>query len=277
MRRVRHRAGGGDALAGGVHRLQHEPEAQHQPGRQSERQEDQEGHQDPHPGLRVQHQIGAQDPGDGPRRTDQRVARVVVEEREAVRRRVAADDVEQREAHMPHTVLDVVAEDQQEQHVAQKVQPAAVQEHRREDRQRRGLVVVRRGHHTARRALRARADVARGDQPRHLMVDQLLWNRRVVVQKRLEMAQLGQAAVARHGAGQAGREKEHEDVRGDERVRHHGGAAHRVHVMDGDDHKEVVPAMGPANRWRIGEHPRARVRMSPQPPAARGRRAAGTT
>jgi hypothetical protein len=36
---------------------------------------------------------------------------------------------------MPHRVLDIVAEDPQEQHVAAQVQPAAVQEHRGDERQ----------------------------------------------------------------------------------------------------------------------------------------------
>ena len=40
----------------------------------------------------------------------------------------AADQVEQQEADPPEAVLDVVAEDPQEQQVAQEVQPAAVQE-----------------------------------------------------------------------------------------------------------------------------------------------------
>ena len=46
------------------------------------------------------------------------------------RRGDAADQIEDEEADVPHRVLDVVAEDPQEQHVAAEVQPAAVQEHR---------------------------------------------------------------------------------------------------------------------------------------------------
>ena len=39
----------------------------------------------------------------------------------------------EREARVAEPVFDVVAEDPQVEHVAEKVQPAAVQEHRRED------------------------------------------------------------------------------------------------------------------------------------------------
>ena len=45
------------------------------------------------------------------------------------RRRDPAHEVEQEEREPPDPVLDVVAEDPQEQHVAEQVQPAAVQEH----------------------------------------------------------------------------------------------------------------------------------------------------
>ena len=47
-----------------------------------------------------------------------------------------AEQVEEHELHRAHGVLDVVAEDPQEQHVAAEVQQAAVHEHGGEDRQR---------------------------------------------------------------------------------------------------------------------------------------------
>ena len=47
--------------------------------------------------------------------------------------REAAEQIEDDEAHVPHRVLDVVAEDPQEPHVADQVHPAAVHEHRRDD------------------------------------------------------------------------------------------------------------------------------------------------
>ena len=44
----------------------------------------------------------------------------------------AAQQVEDDEAHMADSILDVVAEDPQEEHVSEKVSPAGMQEHRRE-------------------------------------------------------------------------------------------------------------------------------------------------
>ena len=46
----------------------------------------------------------------------------------------AAQQVEYDEAHMPHRVLDVVAEYPQEPQIADDMQPSAVHEHRRNDR-----------------------------------------------------------------------------------------------------------------------------------------------
>jgi hypothetical protein len=240
---VRHGAGRRDAGAGRVHRLEDEPGAQHDPRGQAQRQEDQERDEDPDPGPRVEHQIRAQDAGDRTRRADQRVAGVGVDEGEAVRRRVAAGHVEQHVADVAEAVLDVVAEDHQEQHVAEQVQPAAVQEHRREDRHRGRLVVAGRADEAA-RALRSHAHVTGGDGRRGLAVDQLPGHRRPVVQERLEVAQLGRAALAGDRAGHTRSGQEHHEVGGDQRVRHIRRATDRVHVMDGDDHGEILPGFG---------------------------------
>jgi hypothetical protein len=47
----------------------------------------------------------------------------------------AGEQVEQREAQPAHAVFDVVAEDPQEECVAEQVSPATVQEHRRDRRE----------------------------------------------------------------------------------------------------------------------------------------------
>ena len=60
------------------------------------------------------------------------------------RRRDTADEVEQQERDRAEPILDVVPEDPQEEHVAEQVQPAAVQEHAREHPDRRLAEVVRR-------------------------------------------------------------------------------------------------------------------------------------
>jgi hypothetical protein len=141
-------------------------------------------------------------------------------------------------------VLDVVAEDQQEEHVAEQVQPTAVQEHRGEHRQRGRLVVAGRAHHTA-RSLRAHTHVAGGHDGRCLVVDHLAWHRGPLVQERLQMAQLGKTALADQRRGHARGGQEHKEVGTDQRVRHERCAAGRVHIMDGDDHKELLPATEP--------------------------------
>ena len=51
------------------------------------------------------------------------------------RRGDAAEQIEQQEAGVPQAILDVVAEDPEVEHVPDEVQPAAVQEHRRQHSQ----------------------------------------------------------------------------------------------------------------------------------------------
>jgi len=66
-------------------------------------------------------------------------------------RREAAEQVEEEVARVPHAVLDVVAEDVEVEHVAAEVEEAAVQEHRRKERQ--DAVPRREVHHVAERCL----------------------------------------------------------------------------------------------------------------------------
>jgi hypothetical protein len=84
------------------------------------------------------------------------------------------------------------SEDRQEQHVAEQVQPAGVQEHEEQHRQGRDLVIARR----ARLAGPWRtAGAAGGHQRELLIVDQLARDRRVVVVERLLAAQRSQRRV----------------------------------------------------------------------------------
>ena len=132
--------GGGRALE--VEPLENEPGAEHDPGRQPHRDEEQERHQAGHPGPGEQDQVGAEHPGDGPRRPDQGVFAARVRQGEPVGRQVPAGQVEDQVADAAEPVLDVVAEHEQEQHVAGQVQQPAVEEHGREHRQGRDLLVV---------------------------------------------------------------------------------------------------------------------------------------
>ena len=49
----------------------------------------------------------------------------------------ATGEIEHEVSHVPETVLDVVAEDPQVEHVAEQMHPAAMEEHRHQDRTRR--------------------------------------------------------------------------------------------------------------------------------------------
>ena len=94
--------------------------------------EEAEEHERQDPGAGEQDDVRAQRRGDRARGADERDRRVRVDHDLRERRRDPADEVEQQERDRAEAVLDVVAEDPQEQHVAEQVQPAAVQEHARE-------------------------------------------------------------------------------------------------------------------------------------------------
>ena len=88
--------------------------------------------------VRQQHEIAAEHGRDGAARADVRDRRLDVAREhqgdEGLRRgrRKAAEEVEDEVAEPAERVLDVVAEDPEEEHVAEQVRPAAVHEHRRE-------------------------------------------------------------------------------------------------------------------------------------------------
>ena len=174
-----------------VHPLQYEPEPEHEPGRDADRDEEQERDQAPHPGPRVEHQVRAEHPGDRPGRTDQRPGRSGVRDSEAIRRDVPARQVEEQVGHPAETVLDVVAEDEQEEHVAEQVQPPRVHEHGCQDRDRRVLLEGPAGHHAG-RPLRGRRHLTGGHRLEKLPAgDQLARDRPVVVVEGLLLAQRG--------------------------------------------------------------------------------------
>ena len=93
--------------------------------------------EDEHPHMRAgaDHQIGAHHAGDRARRPDQRRLRMRGEDAIEQGAEHAAQEIEGDETSMPQRVLDIVAENPQEQHVADDVRPAAMQEHVGEERQ----------------------------------------------------------------------------------------------------------------------------------------------
>ena len=122
-----------------VDQLEHEPEAEHDDRRDvDELVEEAEEDERRHPGAREEHEVRAQRRRDRPGRADRRDRRGRVDGdlREAGER--AAEEIEAEEAEPAEAVLDVVPEDPQVEHVAEQVQPAAVQE--LAGHQRRGLV-----------------------------------------------------------------------------------------------------------------------------------------
>jgi hypothetical protein len=112
----------------------------------------------------------------------------VVGEREPVRGHVSAEHVEHQVGELAELILDVVAEDDQEQHVAEQVQPAFVNEHREQHRQGRRLAVGRLAEVAG---VRAGPGLAGCDLGQLMAGGQLARDGRIVIEERLLAAQLG--------------------------------------------------------------------------------------
>jgi hypothetical protein len=122
------------------HELVEEVDPQEEHGRDLEEEEgDDEGRD---AAVRVEEEVRAEHCGDRPARPevgDLGFLRAAPAERDdGLRRRrgEAAEDVEEDEADASERVFDVVPEDPEEEHVAEQVAPAGVQEQRGEDRRR---------------------------------------------------------------------------------------------------------------------------------------------
>lgn len=94
---------------------------------------------------------------------------------------------------MPNRSLDIVPEDDQEQHVAEQVQPALVDEDGEQHGQERRLVIGRLAHVTG---IRVAPGLAGGDLGQRVIGGQLVRDRRVAVEERLLAAQLGGSSRA---------------------------------------------------------------------------------
>jgi hypothetical protein len=134
VRHVGHAGTLSHAGPGRIDVLQDEPGTEDQPGGQPDRQEEQEGQQREHPGSGVEDQVGTEHARDRSGGSDQGRRRATVHDREPVRSSVSSSDVERDERDPAEPVLDVVAEDVEEEHVAEDVQPSGMQEHRVEHR-----------------------------------------------------------------------------------------------------------------------------------------------
>ena len=117
-----------------AHELDQEPVAEHEVrGHRERRHVETQWDKQVHVHARVQQDVRAHHAADRTRGADHRDDGVGIECRLQRRGGDAAEQVEDDEAHMPHRVLDVVAEEPEEPHVADQVHPAAVQEHRGQD------------------------------------------------------------------------------------------------------------------------------------------------
>ena len=110
------------------------------------------------PVAREHQQVAAEHAADRARRADGRNDRAAVEQDVRQARREPAREVEQHEPQVPEAMLDVVAENPEEQHVAAEVPPPAVQEHRGQERR-----PVRKW--DERRQIGADGELARDDAP----------------------------------------------------------------------------------------------------------------
>src|SRR3954453_12300407 len=112
-----------------VDELQDEPEAEHEDGGNvDELIEEAEEHERRDPSPREEDEVGAERCCDRARRTDRRDGRARVDGDLREAGEDPAEQVEAEEAGPPETILDVVAEDPQVEHVAEQVEPATVQE-----------------------------------------------------------------------------------------------------------------------------------------------------
>src|SRR6185312_8986432 len=96
-----------------------------------------EAEQARHLGARPEQQIGGNDAGDRARGADQLGGRGRIVEHERQVPAEAARQIEAEKAPVPQHLLDVVAEHEQEQHIAEHVHEIGVQEHRGDERERR--------------------------------------------------------------------------------------------------------------------------------------------
>ncbi|MPL71187.1 hypothetical protein SDC9_16960 [bioreactor metagenome] len=120
----------GEARLGAADHLQPEPDAQHDPGGDGENpEEDDEDDQHIDAGAREHQQIAAHHPGDCARGADHRDRAGRVDGDLRAGRREPREQIEGEEAEGAELVLEIVAKNPQEQHVAAHMHQARVQEH----------------------------------------------------------------------------------------------------------------------------------------------------
>src|SRR3954449_6312442 len=121
-----------------IDELEHEPEAEDEDGRHVDELVE-ETEEDERRDARAweEHEVGAERRGDGAGRADGRHRRRRVDRDLGQSGERAAEEVEREEANPSEAVLDVVPEDPQVEHVAEQVEPAAMEELAGDERRRR--------------------------------------------------------------------------------------------------------------------------------------------
>lgn len=164
--------------------LEDEPEEQHRPRREAQRQEEEEREETGDPGPGEETEERPEHPGDRPGRPHQCLDGVGVHGRVAEQGQHPGGEVEEGEGGPAHPLLGHGAEDMEEEHVPQQMQPVAVHEESGE----------------------------RGEQPTRRAVPELLWHHAPAFEVGgLRDQQIAGAPVGALGGGQARRGAEQED------------------------------------------------------------------
>ena len=128
-------AGRSPDAADAEHELEREPEEQKEERRDLDHLDEQEdGHQGHDAGAGIEEKVRPGDAGDRAARADHRDVGRGVDHHLGQASRHPGQHVQKQEADVPEAVLDVVAEDVEVEEVADQVEPAAVEEHAREER-----------------------------------------------------------------------------------------------------------------------------------------------
>src|SRR5205823_6447710 len=127
----------GRDLTDAADQLQQEPEREQDDGRQLDYfPENDPGDERQHARVRIQHEVRAHHASDCAARADRRQRRRRIDRDLSDRRRDPAEQIEDDEASVAEAIFDVVAENPEVPHVPDDVHPAAVEEHRRDERRR---------------------------------------------------------------------------------------------------------------------------------------------
>lgn len=212
--------------------LGEEPVDEYEVGRQRDREDEEQA---VNPGAGPEDQIRPHHPGDGSGGADHGCGGAGVEQHLREHRDDTREEVEGEISDVAEPVLDVVAEDPQEQHVEAEVQPRSVEKHGREDREIHVLGreerLVASDHRPGVRGVAAVAGGYLGERER-VARRQLARYGRVLVEKAVLAVDVLKGVTTPWL-----NQREHEDVRRDEQQGDDWSASGGVEVSEGNDHR----------------------------------------